>query len=119
MTREYGALTGTGWAMIAGAALALPLGPLRASELARISELSGLAWLGIAYLVAITSVVSYLLWSYGLKRLEAARVAVFTNLQPVATALLAWLILGEQIGLAAAVGGGLVILGVTISQRRR
>lgn len=118
VTREYGALTGTGWAMIAGAVLALPLGALRAEELSRVSQLSGLAWLGIAYLVAITSVVSYLLWSYGLKRLEAARVAVFTNLQPVATALLAWLVLGERIGPAAAVGGGLVIVGVSISQRR-
>jgi drug/metabolite transporter (DMT)-like permease len=118
VTREYGALTGTGWAMIAGAVLALPLGALRAEELSRVSRLSGVAWLGIAYLVAITSVVSYLLWSYGLKRLEAARVAVFTNLQPVATALLAWLVLGERIGPAAAVGGGLVIVGVSISQRR-
>jgi drug/metabolite transporter (DMT)-like permease len=118
LTREYGAVTGTGWAMIAGAAMTLPLGPIRATHLAQLGGLSATGWLGVAYLVAITSVVSYLLWSYALKRLEAARVAVFTNLQPVATALLSWLILGERIGLASAVGGTLVILGVTASQRR-
>ncbi len=118
LTRRYGAVTFTGWAMMAGAAMALPLGPIRAEELARVTDLSAMSWLGIAYLIAITSVVSYLLWSYALKRLEAARVAVFTNLQPVATALLSWLVLGERIGTTAAAGGLLVILGVTVSQRR-
>lgn len=117
LTRAHGAVTGTGWAMIAGAVMTLPLGPARAEHLAGLADLSPTAWLGVAYLIVMTSVVSYLLWSYALKRLEAAKVAVFTNLQPVATALLSWLVLGERIGPAAAAGGLLVILGVTASQR--
>src|SRR2546425_6776232 len=32
--------------------------------------------------------ISYLLWSWALAHLAAARVAIFTNLQPLATALL-------------------------------
>lgn len=119
LTRAHGVVTGTGWAMMAGATMTLPLGPARATHLAGLAGLSATAWIGVGYLVLITSVVSYLLWSYALKRLEAPRVAVFTNLQPVATALISWMVLGERIGPAATVGGLLVILGVTASQRGR
>jgi drug/metabolite transporter (DMT)-like permease len=49
--------------------------------------------------------------------MEAAHVAVFTNLQPVATALLAWAILAEPVGFKLVLGGLLVIAGVWITQR--
>jgi len=49
------------------------------------------------YLIVMTSVVAYLLWSWALAHLAAARVAVFTNLQPLATALLAQAFLGERV----------------------
>ena len=66
----------------------------------------------IAYLALLTSVVSYLLWYWALGRTDASKVAVFSNLQPVATAVAAWLVLGEHIGWEVAVGGALVLAGV-------
>jgi len=45
----------------------------------------------------MTSVVAYLLWYWALAHLAAARVAIFTNLQPLATALLGQLFLGERV----------------------
>lgn len=116
VSARYGSLTATGWALMAGGLFALPFGPLFVHP-AALAQVSAAAWAGVAFLVVVTSVISYLLWGYALARLEAAKVAVFANLQPVATALLSWAILGEGITLPVLVGGLLVIAGVTATQR--
>ncbi|MGZ6029495.1 MAG: EamA family transporter, partial [Myxococcaceae bacterium] len=69
----------------------------------------------ILYLALLTSVVSYLLWYWALGRTDASKVAVFSNLQPVATAVAAWLVLGERIGWEVGVGGVLVLAGVRLT----
>lgn len=115
LARSSGSLQTTGWVLMAGGLISLPFGPLVLGTSWAAVSLE--AWLGIAFLVLVTSVIAYLLWGYALGRLEAARVAVFTNLQPVATAVLSWAILGEGITVGAAVGGLLVIVGVTATQR--
>lgn len=115
LARSSGSLQTTGWVLMAGGLISLPFGPLVLGTSWAAASLE--AWLGIAFLVLVTSVIAYLLWGYALGRLEAARVAVFTNLQPVATAVLSWAILGEGITVGAAVGGLLVIVGVTATQR--
>src|SRR5438094_566462 len=84
----------------------------------RIVHASGAAWLGVAYLVLVTSVVAYLLWYWALAHLPAARVAIFTNLQPLATAVLAHVFLGEHVT-PQFIGGALVVIsGVVIAQLR-
>jgi len=64
-------------------------------------------------------VVSYLLWYWALGRADASKVAVFSNLQPVVTAIAAWLVLGERIGWEVAVGGILVLAGVRLTGAAR
>lgn len=117
LARSAGSLQTTGWVLMAGGLISLPVGPLVLGGTAAWASVSIEAWMGIAFLVLVTSVIAYLLWGYALGRLEAAKVAVFTNLQPVATAALSWIVLGEGISLAAAAGGLLVIVGVTSTQR--
>lgn len=73
-------------------------------------------WLGLLYLSGMTSVIAFSLWYWALKRMEASQVAVFTNLQPPFTALLAWLFLNQIPSLPITIGGLLVILGVTLAQ---
>src|SRR5262249_6358256 len=99
---EYGALRATSWSMIAGALWLLPLAPwvLRPELVLRASPVVTGA---ILYLALLTSVVSYSLWYWALGRTEASKVAVFSNLQPVVTAVAAWLVLGERIGWEVAV----------------
>jgi drug/metabolite transporter (DMT)-like permease len=70
----------------------------------------------IAYLAILTSVVAYLIWYYALSKVPASRVAIFSNLQPAATALAAWWLLGEPLHWELAVGGVLVIAGVRLTQ---
>jgi len=110
---EHGALRATAWSMIAGALWLLPLAPwvLRPEF---VLGASAVVKGSIAYLALLTSVVSYLLWYWALGRTDASKVAVFSNLQPVATAVAAWLVLGEHIGWEVAVGGALVLAGVRV-----
>ena len=115
---EHGPLRATAWSMIAGALWLIPLAPwvLRPEFVLGASALVKGA---IAYLALLTSVVSYLLWYWALGRTDASKVAVFSNLQPVATAVAAWLVLGEHIGWEVAVGGVLVLAGVRLTSSAR
>ena len=117
LARKYGALTTTGWVWFAGALWTLPFGPWVLRPVEQLDLITTRGWLGLTYIVLVTSVLAYLLWGYALERLEAARVAIFTNLQPVVTALLAWVVLGDPVSLPTAVGGLLVIGGVSLIQR--
>lgn len=116
---NLGALPTIAWTIIAGTVLYLPLGLgalLVPSYRADIAHASREAWFGVAYLIVMTSVVAYLLWSWALAHLAAARVAVFTNLQPLATALLAQTFLGERVTAGFFVAAGVVIAGVLLAQ---
>lgn len=108
---RLGTLPVTGWAMTLGTLVFLPVG-VPAVLHQDFTRVTAMGWIGLVYLALVTSVLSYLLWSYALARTLASRVAVFTNLQPLLTALLAWLVLGEPltwhfVGATACVIGGL------------
>jgi drug/metabolite transporter (DMT)-like permease len=119
LVSAHGALPTIAWTLIGGTVLYLPLGLgslLSAANRAGIARASPQAWWGIAYLIVVTSVIAYLLWYWALKHLAAARVAVFTNLQPLATAVLAHFVLGESVTLAFFGGAAVVIAGVLLTQ---
>jgi len=116
---RHGAFPTIAWTMILGSILYLPLGVgslLVPSFRADIAHASREAWWGVVYLIVMTSVVAYLLWYWALAHLAAARVAIFTNLQPLATALLARLLLGEKVTGGFFVAAGVVIGGVLLAQ---
>ena len=94
----------------------LPLG-VALSRAAAFRSLSPGRWASVAYLVALTSVAAYLLYDWALSRAEASRVAVWSNTQPVLTALLAWVVYSDPLTPSFVAGGALVILGVWMTQR--
>jgi drug/metabolite transporter (DMT)-like permease len=118
---KLGALPTIAWTIIGGTVLYLPLGLgalLVPAYRADIAHASPAAWWGVVYLIVMTSVVAYLLWSWALAHLAAARVAVFTNLQPLATALLARVFLGERVTAGFFAAAAVVMGGVLIAQWR-
>jgi len=121
LVTAYGPLPVIAWTLIAGTAMYLPLGIASLAApgaVHRIVHASRAAWLGVLYLVLVTSVIAYLLWYWALAHLPAARVAVFTNLQPLATAVLAHVFLGEHVT-PQFIGGALVVIsGVVLAQLR-
>lgn len=111
-----GGLPTAGWLLVAGGLWALPAAPFVVPWSA-LGAVDPVGWACLAYLVLFTSIASYLLWNYALARVEASRVAVFSNLQPVATAVLAWGLLGEPLTVDFALGTALVLAGVRLAQR--
>jgi drug/metabolite transporter (DMT)-like permease len=116
-----GAFPTIAWTIIAGTVLYLPLGVgalMVPSYRADIAHASAQAWWGVVYLIVMTSVVAYLLWYWALAHLAAARVAIFTNLQPLATALMAQLVFGEPVSAGFYVAAAVVMAGVLLAQWR-
>jgi drug/metabolite transporter (DMT)-like permease len=115
----------TAWSLIIGAVMTLPIAGrhLMALPLAAIPVQ---AWFSLAWLAVITSVVMMLLWNAMLHDLTPVEVAICTNAQPPATALLTALLAGlgwlnrqQDLGLFFFSGMVLVIVGVVVVQFRR
>jgi drug/metabolite transporter (DMT)-like permease len=114
---RYGVVTTTGVTIVTGSLLYLPVGILFSSR-SSFQALSPVGWGSVAYLVILTSVVSYLLYYWALARQDASRVAIWSNTQPVLTALLAWALYGDRLTPSFVAGGILVIVGVLMTQQR-
>jgi len=115
LSERFGPLRATAWTMVCAGAWSWCLAPWTLS----VPEMRGAsvaAWACLGYLGLLTSVVSYLLWSYALSRLEASRVAVFSNLQPLVTALMAWALVGDVLPWEWGMGAVLVLAGVRVTQ---
>jgi drug/metabolite transporter (DMT)-like permease len=105
---KYGAVYVTAVNMIIGTILYLPFG-LLSSSAAGISAMTTVSWSEVAYLALISSVLNYVLWYVALGKLEATRVAVFQNLQPIITTVMA-IYLGRMVLTGQFLGGGLLAL---------
>lgn len=113
---RYGGLATGAATLVAGTLLCAPLGlPFVHPE--RFTQLSGMGLASVAYLVVVTSVVAWLIYYWALGRAEASRVAIWSNLQPVLTALLAWAMYGEALTGPFVAGGAMVVAGVILTER--
>ena len=115
MILKYGAFQTSALTMILGTVLYLPVGAVNAIEF-DYSQLTPMHWAGLAYLSLGTSIFAYFLWYYALGRIEASKVAIFTNLQPVMTTLLAFFLLGQPISLIFIIGGVITLAGIVLTQ---
>ncbi|HJW34502.1 MAG TPA: DMT family transporter [Holophagaceae bacterium] len=115
LVQRHGAQRATTLSILFGLAIFAPLGALGLPGL-KMAAVPPVAWVGLVYLGLMTSVVSYLLWFHALSIKEPSRVAIATNGQPVATAILAWIVYGQAITPAFAVGAALVLGGVLLTQ---
>jgi drug/metabolite transporter (DMT)-like permease len=113
---RHGVITTTGLSIVMGSLLYLPVG-LAFSRADSFRALSAAGWGSLAYLVVLTSVVSYLIYYWALARADASRVAIWSNTQPVLTALLAWALHGDPLSPSFAVGTVLVVAGVVMTER--
>jgi drug/metabolite transporter (DMT)-like permease len=113
---KYGALRVTAIHMLFGTILFLPIG-LVTADLDNIPVLTGTIWLEILYLGILGSCVNYILWYYALGKLETSKVAIFQNMQPILTTIIA-LVIGTVILSPILIGGGLLALaGVLLVER--
>jgi drug/metabolite transporter (DMT)-like permease len=59
--------------------------------------------------------VAYVIWSYGIARVPAARAGVYSNLVPVVAVVLAWAWLDESLTGRQLAGGAVVLLGAVLA----
>ncbi|MBI3194006.1 MAG: DMT family transporter [Ignavibacteriae bacterium] len=115
MTLKYGAFSTSTATMIFGGVFFLPIGLIGAVKfdysILTITHVGGLLYLAFA-----TSVLSYYLWYYALERVEASKVAIFSNIQPVLTTTFAVFLLGQELTPAFFIGGFLALSGVILTQ---
>jgi drug/metabolite transporter (DMT)-like permease len=76
-------------------------------------------WLGVFYLAVAVTVVGYFLWFQALTRVDASSAAPFLFIQPLLGAVIAILLLGEQLTWATIAGGALIVVSVSLVSRRK
>ncbi|NOX33176.1 MAG: DMT family transporter [Deltaproteobacteria bacterium] len=123
--RKKNAITVTAWSLILGVLIMLPMaaGPIRNFDFSAVST-SG--WFGLGYMIVITSITMMMLWNVLLQYLTPVQVAITTNAQPPATALLAaltaivGLLPGDQdLGRMFILGMVLSLSGVMVIQKAK
>lgn len=118
LIERHDPLSLTTWVFLVGAVVFLPIGlaaGLR-GELAALPT-SGLWWM--AFIILGPSVTTYVLNTFALRHVPASTVAFFTYVQPIFTALAAWLLLGDRPNPAILPAALLVFSGVWLVARRK
>ena len=116
LVEKYGALRVTAYALGAGTLIYFPFGLYRLI-VADWSRMDLMAWGSILYVALITSVVGYTIWFWLLKRMEATRVSVLANMQPIVAGVLGIYLLGEAVNVPFIIGALIILGGVTIAQK--
>ena len=115
LVQKYGALRVTAYAAAAGSAMYLPFGLFCAIRF-DYSQSTLAGWGTVVYMAIGMSVVVYVLWYWLLKQLDASRIAVYHNIQPVIAVAVAHVFLGEPVGTVFVIGGLVVLAGMFITE---
>lgn len=115
LVEKYGAFRASAYTLAAGAAVYFPFGLYRFLT-ADLSGVNAAGWWSIGYVTMVTSVIGYSVWYWLLKFMEASRVSVLSNSQPIVAGVLAYFMLGEVISTPFLIGAVIIIAGVILTQ---
>ncbi len=110
-------LTVTVYALFGGLLLSVPASALELSQRS-IGELDAAVFLGLLYLGFVSTAFALLLWNRAFALAPAAVASLCFFAQPLTGAILATLVLGQELTLALCLGGGLIALAVLLSLAR-
>ncbi len=102
---------GFGWVFVSGLFFTGP-------GLSEFGQLSLSGWLGITFLGVACSGLAYIFWYDGLKAIPTSQVGSFLYLEPLVAMVVAALLLDEPIFWVSIVGGGTILLGVWLVNRK-
>lgn len=113
--RRYDTLTVTAYTFLFGMAASIPLGRGTVSHLS--SSPSLLFWcLGIGI---FCTVLPYVLYTWALSRMEAARAAILVAVEPLVGALIGILCFHEEVGWAKLCGMALILSAIVLLNRKQ
>lgn len=91
---------------------------LNSGGLSQVGTISLNGWLAIAFLGVFCSGIAYIYWYDALQALSVSQTGVFLYLEPLITVIVASLLLGEKLFLSGLLGGGIILLGVWMVNRK-
>ena len=108
LAAHYHPLQPTALAFTIGAVILLPF-----SLSAGLSvQFSPTAWALLVYLGLVPTALGYVLFVIGMRTTQATAASIITLLEPLTATLLAWLLLGEKLGIWGVVGGALLLTAI-------
>lgn len=107
-------LATTGWQLVAGGLVLLPVTFL-VEDLPAAFTAQNIA--GYVYLSTIGAAISYALWFRGIKLLKATQVTFLGLLSPVVATLVGWLALGQGLTDTQLLGAAVVLTAMVVMQR--
>lgn len=110
--KGYGALTTTFYTFLISAIAAIPFAAVWEIP-AKCAAQSGSVWL-IILMGIITSVLPYLLYTYGLSGISAGKASIFASVEPVVAMLLGLCFFGEPLTVSSIAGMALVLAAVVL-----
>ncbi len=110
LLREYDAITITTYAFIMGTMFFIPF--LHFSI-----KISLKSWACILYLSILCSVFGYIVWYKALEKMDASKVAIYLNLIPLFSIILAFFILNEKITSSIIIGAILIMIGIYLTEK--
>jgi drug/metabolite transporter (DMT)-like permease len=114
--RRRGTLAGTFWITLTGTLGLVPFA--LPGILGQDWRLPWWAFAGVLYAGTAGGALGSLLWYAAVRRLGAARTAIYANMESFFAVLAATLLLGERVAVASLVGGAAVVAGVLLTRRR-
>jgi probable blue pigment (indigoidine) exporter len=114
---KYGWLAITGWMMIAGAAVLIPVSvPWLLKQ--DWSAIESSAWIALAFSSLLSIIYAYCVWAYAIVNIGVTHTSMFSNITPIAALFGGWLLLGEHPTPAQILGVTLVLTGVFLVRSR-
>ncbi|HET7478324.1 MAG TPA: DMT family transporter [Rubrobacteraceae bacterium] len=107
------------YSIIVYSAAALTLLPAALITGERLWGYSGETWFWLFTITLGPQIMGHTVFNWALRYVEASVISATVLAEPVAAAVLAWLILSERPGLATAIGGAIVLIGLYLLIRGR
>jgi drug/metabolite transporter (DMT)-like permease len=111
--KKYSAVESTTYAVAFGTVFLLPFAFVQTTW-QDIQVASFSTWIAIAHMSIFVTVVSFVMYYYGIKEVGAAKASIFINVMPVSAVLMATFFLGETFTWAHGVGAVFVLSGVYV-----
>lgn len=111
---EASLLLFTGWQLVVGGIILMPLALLLEGLPATFTLPN---WLGFIYLGLVNTGLAYLVWFRGLERRSVSQTSFLMLLNPVSAVLLGWLLLGQALTIVQLSGLATILFSVFLAQK--
>lgn len=115
--KKYDSITVMAWVFFFGTIFVAPFGAVALADTSTLEAMPASAWAGLAFIILLPTVGSYVLNAWALKRSAPSVVATYVYLQPLITGALAVLLQGEPIDPRAIPAAAMIFLGVALTMR--